>query len=69
MSKVISAKEAASLIGDRMVVTVSSSSGLGCPDAVLAAVGQRFEQEGHPRELTTLHPIAAGDDHDCRDHG
>lgn len=61
MSKVISAKEAASLIGDRMVVTVSSSSGLGCPDAVLAAIGQRFEQEGHPRELTTLHPIAAGD--------
>src|SRR5690606_16043402 len=43
------------------VVTVSSSSGLGCPDAVLAAIGARFEAEGHPRAITTLHPIAAGD--------
>ncbi len=61
MSKRISAKEAASLIGDGSVVTVSSSSGLGCPDAVLAAIGERFEATGHPRGLTTLHPIAAGD--------
>ena len=27
---------------DGAVVTVSSSSGLGCPDAVLAAIGERF---------------------------
>ena len=40
---------------------VSSSSGLGCPDKVLAALGARFAAEGHPRDLTTLHPIAAGD--------
>jgi propionate CoA-transferase len=52
---------AASLINDGDVVTVSSSSGLGCPDAMLAAIGARFEAEGHPRQLTLLHPIAAGD--------
>ncbi|MFP3568066.1 acyl CoA:acetate/3-ketoacid CoA transferase [Paraburkholderia sp. SIMBA_030] len=52
---------AASLINDGDVVTVSSSSGLGCPDAMLAAIGARFETEGHPRQLTLLHPIAAGD--------
>ncbi len=40
---------------------MSSSSALGCPDAVLAAIGARFDAEGHPRNLTTLHPIAAGD--------
>ena len=59
--KVISASEAARLIPDGAIVTVSSSSALGCPDAVLAAIGARFDAEGHPRNLTTLHPIAAGD--------
>src|ERR671928_1645508 len=59
--RVLSADEAAALIPDGAVVTVSSSSGLGCPDAVLAAIGARFDAEGHPRNLTTLHPIAAGD--------
>jgi len=59
--KVISAANAARLIPDGAIVTVSSSSALGCPDAVLAAIGARFDGEGHPRNITTLHPIAAGD--------
>jgi propionate CoA-transferase len=61
VSKVISAASAASLVKDGMTVSVSSSSGLGCPDLVLRAIGERFDAEGHPRDLTTLHPIAAGD--------
>lgn len=61
MSKVVTAAEAAALIEDGMVISVSSSSGLGCPDAVLAAIGERFDAEGHPKNITTLHPIAAGD--------
>ena len=61
MKKVISAASAAALIPDGAVVTVSSSSGLGCPDKILQAIGARFEAEGAPRNLTTLHPIAAGD--------
>ena len=59
--KVLTAAEAARLIPDGAIVTVSSSSALGCPDAVLGAIGARFDAEGHPRNLTTLHPIAAGD--------
>ena len=59
--KVLTADEAAALIPDGAIVTVSSSSALGCPDAVLAAIGARFDAQGHPREITTLHPIAAGD--------
>ncbi|MGI3186925.1 acyl CoA:acetate/3-ketoacid CoA transferase [Nioella aestuarii] len=59
--KLVSAAEAVSRIADGAVVSVSSSSGLGCPDKVLEALGVRFEAEGHPRDLTTLHPIAAGD--------
>ena len=61
MGKVVPASEAVARIKDGDVVTVSSSSGLGCPDFVLAALGARFAEEGHPRDLTTLHPIAAGD--------
>lgn len=61
MTKLISAAEAVARIPDGAVVTVSSSSALGCPDFVLKALGERFAAEGHPRGLTTLHPIAAGD--------
>ena len=61
MKKVITAAQAAALIRDGDVVSISSSSGLGCPDKVLAAIGERFDREGAPRNLTTLHPIAAGD--------
>ena len=61
MSKQISFQDAAGLIPDHAVVSVSSSSGLGCPDAMLKAIGARFDATGHPRGVTTLHPIAAGD--------
>jgi acyl CoA:acetate/3-ketoacid CoA transferase len=60
-SKIVTAEAAAARIADGAVLSVSSSSGLGCPDRVLAAIGARFDREGHPRGLTTLHPIAAGD--------
>ena len=61
MSKTVSFAAAAARIPDNAVVTVSSSSALGCPDKMLAAIGARFEAEGHPRGLTMIHPIAAGD--------
>jgi len=70
---VLTGAEAARLIGDSAVITISSSSGLGCPDAVLKAIGQQYAETGAPANLTTLHPIAAGDmygikgiDHLCR---
>lgn len=61
MVAIVSMEDAANRISDRAVVTVSSSSGLGCPDKILEAIGRRFETHGHPKNLTTLHPIAAGD--------
>ena len=60
-TKQISLEQAAELIADEHVVSVSSSSGLGCPDAVLKAVGARYETTGSPKHITTIHPIAAGD--------
>ncbi|WP_171125768.1 MULTISPECIES: acyl CoA:acetate/3-ketoacid CoA transferase [unclassified Ruegeria] len=61
MKKLVSARQAAEVVPDGAVVSVSSSSALGCPDAVLKAIGDRFQQDGHPRDITSLHPIAAGD--------
>jgi propionate CoA-transferase len=61
MPRIVTAAEAAKLIRDNATVAVNSSSGLCCPDAVLKAIGARFESEQHPRALTMLHPIAAGD--------
>ncbi len=57
----VSLSEAAALIPDRATVAVNASSGLLCPDTLLRAVGERFAQSGHPQNLTTVHPIAAGD--------
>jgi acyl CoA:acetate/3-ketoacid CoA transferase len=60
-SKVIPIAQVGELIPDHAVVTVSSSSGLGCPDAALRAIGEHFAKAGSPQGLTTIHPIAAGD--------
>jgi len=61
MGKLVSAREAVAAIADGATIAVNSSSGLCCPDAVLQALGERFAAEQHPRALTMLHPIAAGD--------
>ena len=61
MSKVLSVSDAVSQIADGAVVSVSSSSTLGCPDAVLAPLGARFVGEGHPKNFTSIHRIAGGD--------
>ena len=60
-SKLITLDRAASVIADGATVTVSSSSGLGCPDAMLRAIGDRFRATGSPAGITSIHPIAAGD--------
>ncbi len=61
MGKLVSLEHAAARIPDGAVITISSSSALGCPDKMLWAIGERFRAEGHPRGITALSPIAAGD--------
>ena len=61
MPKIVSAAEAVRHIPDNSIVAVNASSGLNCPDAIMAAMGARFEREKSPKSLTMLHPIAAGD--------
>jgi propionate CoA-transferase len=60
-NKVITARQAVEYIRSNDVVSISSSSGLGCPDKVLKALGERFDEVGMPTNITTLNPIAAGD--------
>jgi acyl CoA:acetate/3-ketoacid CoA transferase len=58
---VLSARAAADLIGDNALISISSSSALGCPDLALEGIGARFAQTGHPRNVHIYSPIAAGD--------
>jgi propionate CoA-transferase len=60
-SKIIPIEKIGELITDDAVITVSSSSGLGCPDASLRSIGKYFHENGKPRGITAIHPIAAGD--------
>jgi propionate CoA-transferase len=60
-SKIIPIEKIGELIADDAVITVSSSSGLGCPDASLRSIGEYFLEKGKPRGITAIHPIAAGD--------
>ncbi|MCG7635148.1 acyl CoA:acetate/3-ketoacid CoA transferase [Gordonia McavH-238-E] len=59
--RILTARQAADLIHDGDTITVSSSSGLGCPDAVLAGIGTRFDETRSPAGITSVHSIAAGD--------
>jgi propionate CoA-transferase len=61
LKPVVAAADAVKLVPTGATVSVSSSSGLGCPDAVLAALGARYAADGGGGDLTLLHPIAAGD--------
>lgn len=58
---VLTAEQAAALIPDGATVSVSSSSAIGLPEKTLAAIGERFEATGHPRNITSLHCINSGD--------
>ena len=58
--KVRTAVEAASMISDGAVPTVDASRGPCCPDEVSEAIGERYESDGAPVNLTRIHPIAAG---------
>lgn len=59
---VLSAAQAAALIGDGATVIVGGSGSLlQVPETMLRAVGERFMAEGHPRGLTAIHVMGLGD--------
>lgn len=67
MSKIISVAEAAKLIKDNDAVATSASSGLaGLPEELLVAIGKRFEEEQHPKDITFIHSSGIGNNSEGR---
>ena len=62
MSKVsiITAGEAAALVGDSMTVTTSGFVASDMPEALSKALEQRFLETGSPRDLTLFYAAAQG---------
>ncbi len=60
--RVVTAEEAARVVasGDTLLIG-GSGAGHSVPDALIAAIAERFHAEGAPRDLTTVHPVGLGD--------
>ncbi len=59
--RVVSAAEVAKLVRSNDTLVIGGSgAGHAVPDALIAAVGQRFRAEGEPRAITTVHPVGLG---------
>lgn len=58
--KILTSMEAAELIPDQATVTLCGCLSLLEPDTVLRGIEARFLQQGHPRDLTVVHPIMVG---------
>ncbi|WP_299837960.1 malonate decarboxylase subunit alpha [uncultured Paracoccus sp.] len=60
-NKVVSARDAAALVHSGDTVTTSGFVGAGVPDGLLKALGDRFAEDGEPRDLTLLFAAGQGD--------
>jgi len=60
-NKIIDAKAAAALVHDGDAITTSGFVGIGVPDALLAAIEERFLETGAPKDLTLLFAAGQGD--------
>lgn len=60
MSKIISAAEAAKLIEDNAFIGSTTMGFGGLPEELLAAVKNRFIEEGHPKSITFAHSCGIG---------
>lgn len=59
--KILTASAAAALVRDGDTILIGGSgSGHAVPEALIAAVEQRFLADQQPRELTTIHPVGLG---------
>lgn len=61
MSKLIAAADIAALVHDGDTITTSGFVGIGVPDALLKALGDRFAETGHPRDLSLIFAGGQGD--------
>ncbi len=64
MIRMTAAQAAALVQSEDTLLIGGSGGGHAVPDALLAALGERFRRTGQPRDLTTLHPVGLGDGKD-----
>ena len=63
--RIVTAEEAAALIPDGQTVGIGGSgAGHAVPDKMLEAMGRRFRESGHPRDLTVVHAFGIGNQKD-----
>lgn len=55
--RIVTASEAARLVPDGATVALCGCLSLLEPDAILQGIEARFLQDGHPRDLTVIHPV------------
>lgn len=63
-NKVVKSREAVDLIHDGDSMCTSGFVGVGTPDEILAALGERFSTTGGPRDLTLVFAAGQGDGKD-----
>lgn len=61
MSKIMTAKEAVSLIKDGDAVGIGGFIGMGHPQELSIAIENSFKEIGHPRDLTVMFSAGVGD--------
>lgn len=60
--KIIKKEDAAGLVPDGATVLIGGSgAGHAVPEAIMAAIEERFLKEGRPRKITSLHPVGLGE--------
>jgi propionate CoA-transferase len=60
--KILSAEDAVNLIKDGDTILIGGSGGgHAVPERLMAAVERRFLATGHPRMITSVHPVGLGD--------
>ena len=57
---VITAAQAAELVGDGDTLAICGCENVLAPNELLAALGRRFTESGTPRNITEIHPIIVG---------
>ncbi len=61
MSKIITAREAAILIKDGSTIGASTQGLSGWAEEIAIAIEERFQQSGHPKDITLVHSCTCGD--------